>query len=80
MLAHGDMDDNVHPANTTRLVDALIKANKQFDMLIMPNVAHGISVEPYFQRITQNYFLKHLMGADLPSEIDLNLPGTIDKP
>jgi dipeptidyl aminopeptidase/acylaminoacyl peptidase len=80
LLAHGDMDDNVHPANTTRLVDALIKANKQFDMLIMPNVAHGILVEPYFQRITQNYFLKHLMGADLPSEVNLNLPGTIDKP
>ena len=40
LLAHGDMDDNVHPANTTRLVDALIKANKQFDMLSPHKLLH----------------------------------------
>ncbi len=75
LLAHGEMDDNVHPANTLRLADALIKANKQFDMLIMPNVNHGIAGTPYFRRITQNYFLKHLMGAQLPSDSDIVLPG-----
>ncbi len=75
LLAHGEMDDNVHPANTMRLADALIKGNKQFDMLIMPNANHGIDSIPYFQRITQNYFIKHLMGAQLPSEADIVLPG-----
>ena len=39
LLVHGEMDNNVHPANTMRLVDALIKANKRFDMLIMPGHA-----------------------------------------
>ncbi len=74
LLAHGEMDDNVHRANTLRLADALIKANKQFDMLIMPNVNHGIANVPYFQRTTQNYFLKHLMGAQLPSESEIVPP------
>ncbi len=76
LLVHGDMDDNVHPANTMRLVDALIKGNKQFDMLILPNVNHNIETNPYYERITQNYFLKHLMGAQLPSDSDIVLPGS----
>lgn len=74
LLAHGEMDDNVHPANLMRLVDRLIRSNKQFDMLMMPNVNHGIGTNPYFQRVRQLYFLKHLMGAQLPSESDLVLP------
>src|SRR5262249_7525103 len=49
LLVHGDMDNNVHPANTIRLVDALIKANKRFDLLIMPGKAHGFAeYQPYF--------------------------------
>ena len=76
LLAHGEMDDNVHPANLMRLADSLIRNNKRFDMLVMPNVNHGIETNPYFQRIQQIYFLKHLMGARLPSESDIVLPGT----
>ena len=45
MLAYGDMDDNVHPALTIRLIDSLIKANKEFDMLVMPNRNHGFAVD-----------------------------------
>ena len=41
MLVHGEIDNNVHPANTMRLADALIKANKRFDMLIIPGKRHG---------------------------------------
>ena len=41
MLTHGTMDDNVPPNNTLLVVDALIKANKDFDMLMIPNVHHG---------------------------------------
>jgi len=73
LLAHGEMDDNVHPAMTMRVADALIKAGKQFDMLMMPNVEHGISGKPYFQRLTQRYFLEHLMGAELPHDVDMGL-------
>ena len=46
-LMTGDMDDNVHPAMTIQVADALIKANKSFDFLVLPNRAHGLN-EPYF--------------------------------
>jgi dipeptidyl aminopeptidase/acylaminoacyl peptidase len=70
LLMHGELDDNVHPANTLRVVDALIKANKRFDMLIMPNGHHGVFLSPYFQRVTQYYFLEHLAGKNVPSGAD----------
>ena len=43
LLEHGDIDDNVHPVETMRLVDALMTANKSFDMLFVPNMYHGES-------------------------------------
>ncbi|MDO8864029.1 DPP IV N-terminal domain-containing protein [Haliea sp. E1-2-M8] len=66
LLAHGDMDDNVHPANTLRVVDALIRHNKDFDLLLMPNVNHGIMGNPYFTRRLWDYFFTHLLGATPP--------------
>jgi dipeptidyl-peptidase 4 len=65
LLIHGDMDDNVHPAMTIQVADALIKANKHFDMLIAPNAAHGLN-EPYWIRRRWDYFVEHLMGARPP--------------
>lgn len=64
LIAHGDLDDNVHPAGTMRLADALIKAGKDFDMLIMPNENHGMSGTDYFTVKRWNYFIEHLLGAD----------------
>jgi dipeptidyl-peptidase-4 len=72
LLVHGDMDNNVHPAGTIRLVDALIKANKRFDFMIMPGAAHGYGArQDYFQRMMFEYFAEHLLvdyyrvGADI---------------
>jgi dipeptidyl aminopeptidase/acylaminoacyl peptidase len=71
LLVHGDMDNNVHPANTIRLADALIKANKRFDMLILPGKAHGFTdYQPYFTQRMWEYFAEHLLddrscGADM---------------
>jgi len=63
LLVHGDMDNNVHPANTLRLVDALIKANKRFDMLILPGKSHGFADEqPYFTQRMWEYFAQHLLN------------------
>lgn len=63
LLVHGDMDNNVHPGNTIRLVDALIKANKRFDMMMLPGRAHGFGPsQPYFDRMRMEYFAEHLMG------------------
>jgi dipeptidyl aminopeptidase/acylaminoacyl peptidase len=63
LLVHGDMDNNVHPGNTIRLVNALIKANKRFDFMIMPGKPHGFGdYQPYFNRMLMEYFAEHLIG------------------
>ncbi|MBX7134578.1 MAG: DPP IV N-terminal domain-containing protein [Fimbriimonadaceae bacterium] len=63
LLVHGDMDNNVHPAGTMRLVNALIKANKRFDFMIMPGKAHGFAdMQPYFTQMMMEYFAEHLLG------------------
>jgi dipeptidyl aminopeptidase/acylaminoacyl peptidase len=63
LLVHGEIDNNVHPANTMRLVDALIKANKRFDMLILPGQRHGYStLQPYFNQRMWDFFSDHLLG------------------
>lgn len=63
LLVHGDMDNNVHPANTMRLVDALIKANKRFDMLVLPGKRHAFGdAAPYFNQRLWEFFADHLLG------------------
>ena len=63
LLVTGDMDNNVHPANTIRLVNALIKANKRFDFMVMPGQPHGYGpMQPYFDQMTMEYFAEHLLG------------------
>jgi dipeptidyl-peptidase-4 len=73
LLMHGDMDDNVHPANTIQVVDELIKANRTFDLIIAPNRAHGLN-EPYFIRRRWDYFVQHLMGATPPDNYEITRP------
>jgi len=63
LLVHGDMDNNVHPAGTIRLVNALIRANKRFDFMILPGQAHGFGqMNGYFQQMMMEYFAEHLLG------------------
>lgn len=59
-LIHGDLDDNVHPAGTMRVVDALIEADKDFDLLLIPNRHHDLHDHPYYRRRLIEYFIKHL--------------------
>jgi len=66
LLIHGDMDDNVHPSATIQLAGALIEANKDFDMLIYPNSAHGVGQFPYVVRRRWDYFVRHLLGETPP--------------
>lgn len=71
MLATGDIDNNVHPANTLRMADALIKANKRFDFVIMPGKRHGYAdATNYFFWVRADYFCKHLIG-DMADGIDM---------
>jgi dipeptidyl-peptidase 4 len=67
MLVHGELDENVHPAHTLQLVDALIRANKHFDMLIVPNMSHGWAGHSnYLTRLRWDYFVRHLHGQEPP--------------
>tara|TARA_R100001369_G_scaffold48565_1_gene75100 strand:- start:60987 stop:63167 length:2181 start_codon:yes stop_codon:yes gene_type:complete len=74
MLAHGGLDDNVPPYNTYLVVDALVKANKDFDLVIFPNARHGYGKDSnYMMRKRWDYFVTHLMGATPPKEYDFAL-------
>lgn len=67
LIAHGMLDDNVPPSNTMVVVDALIKANKDFDLLLFPNKRHGYGdLSNYMMRRKWDFFVKHLKGLDPP--------------
>ncbi len=78
LLVTGDMDENCHPLHTMRVVDALIKANKDFDMLVLPNRNHGFTSDPYFIRRRWDYFVRHLLGADPPAGYAVQ-PGLLEE-
>jgi dipeptidyl aminopeptidase/acylaminoacyl peptidase len=64
LITHGTMDDNVHPSNTMLVVEALIKANKDFDMILYPNKRHGYGdMNKYMTRKRWDYFVTHLLKA-----------------
>jgi dienelactone hydrolase len=64
MLTVGEMDENVDPASTMQVVAALIKANKDFDFLMVPGGGHGAGESPYGQRRRADFFVRHLMGVE----------------
>ncbi|MGI9625853.1 MAG: DPP IV N-terminal domain-containing protein [Longimicrobiales bacterium] len=70
LLAHGTVDDNVPPSNTLLVADALIAANKDFDLLMLPNRRHGFGNEPYMMRKRWDYLVRHLLGAEPPKEFE----------
>jgi len=75
LLAHGTMDNNVPPYNTMLVVDALIKANKNFDLLMLPNQPHGYgNMSNYMMRRRWDYFVKYLMGAEPPADYEIKTP------
>lgn len=71
LLVTGDIDNNVHPGNTIRMANALIKANKRFDFMIMPGQRHGFGdMTEYFFWLMGDYFSKHLLG-DYSTNVDI---------
>ncbi len=72
LLIHGEIDNNVHPANTIRVVNALIKANKRFDMLILPTQRHGFGdMNEYWFWKTADYFSRYLLGDMTERPVDI---------
>ena len=75
LLAHGTMDDNVPPYNTLLVVQALIKANKDFDLLMLPNQHHGYGdMTNYMTRRRWDYFVRWLLHAEPPKEFEIKPP------
>jgi len=71
LLVHGDVDNNVHPGNSIRVANELIKANKRFDFMIMPGQRHGFGkYTAYFDRMMWYYFAEHLLG-DYRTNVEL---------
>ncbi|HEV2385936.1 MAG TPA: DPP IV N-terminal domain-containing protein [Candidatus Acidoferrales bacterium] len=80
LLAHGTMDTNVPPYNTLLVVDALIAANRDFDLILFPNRSHGFGNEPYMVRRRWDYFARYLLGAEPPKEFQLHPPAELPSP
>src|SRR5690606_34117706 len=75
MLTHGTLDDNVPPSMTLLVVKALIEANKDFDMIMIPNARHGYGKDtPYIMRRRWDYFVQHLAGNTPPDQYRMQPP------
>ena len=65
LLIVGEMDHNVDPSSTMQVVNALIKAGKDFDLLVVPGADHGMG-GPYGARRRDDFFVRHLLGVEPP--------------
>jgi dipeptidyl aminopeptidase/acylaminoacyl peptidase len=64
LLVVGELDKNVDPASTLQVANALIKADKDFEMLLVPGGGHGIAESPYGSRKRMDHFVRHLLGVE----------------
>lgn len=64
MLIVGEKDTNVDPASTLQVVDALVRADKDFELLVMPGVGHGAAETPYGHRRRMDFLVRHLLGVE----------------
>jgi len=79
LLAHGLMDDNVPASNTLLMVEALVKANKDFDLVVFPNEGHGFGwARDYWMRRRWDYFVEHLLHVVPPKEYEFGLLPTVN--
>jgi dipeptidyl-peptidase-4 len=80
LIAFGSTDNNVPPYNSLLVVDSLIAANKDFDLLVLPNRRHGFGNEPYMIRRRWDYFVRYLLGAEPPHEYEMRPPTQQGRP
>ena len=64
MLIVGELDRNVDPASTMQVADALIKADKDFDLVVIPGAGHGAAATPYGKRRQRDFFVRNLLGVE----------------
>jgi dipeptidyl aminopeptidase/acylaminoacyl peptidase len=64
LLIVGELDRNVDPASTMQVVDALVRADKDFDLLVIPGAGHGAAETPYGRRRRADFLVRHLLGVE----------------
>jgi len=64
LLIVGELDRNVDPASTMQVADALIRADKDFDLIVMTGVGHGAAETPYGKRRRADFFVRELLGVE----------------
>ena len=74
LLAYGEMDEHMPAATTIGLIDALTRANRDYDLIVMPNLPHGFMFDRYFVRRLFDYFVRHLLGSEPPPNASLARP------
>jgi dipeptidyl-peptidase 4 len=67
LLAYSDLDENASAATAMQFIEALNRANRDYDLLVFPNRDHGFSDDPYYLRRVSDYFVRHLMGSEPPA-------------
>jgi len=76
LLMVGELDRNVDPASTMQVVNALIKARKDFDMVVFPGAGHGAGGSPYGERRQRDFFVRHLLHVEPPDRNQIETPDT----
>jgi dipeptidyl-peptidase-4 len=71
LIAYGEMDEHMPAATSIRLIDALTSADRDYDLVVMPNRAHGFHFDRYFVRRQFDYFVRHLLGSEPPPNASL---------
>ena len=74
LIIYGDMDENVPQNQAFRLIDALIKANKPYDLMYLPNRPHSGVTDNYVIQRQLDYFVEHLLGVEPPTGVDIDSP------
>ncbi|MDT9598754.1 S9 family peptidase [Sphingosinicella rhizophila] len=74
LLAYGEMDEHMPASTTVGLIDALTRANRDYDLIVMPNLPHGFMFDRYFTRRLFDYFVRHLLGSEPPPNATLSDP------
>jgi len=78
LLAHGGLDTNVPPYNTYLITEALARANKDYDLIVFPNVGHRFgAMGNYMMRRRWDYFVRNLLGAEPPKEYEIGRPRVV---
>ena len=72
-MMHGMLDLLSAPAATFRMIEAFEKANKDFDLIMLPNQQHAGGRNPYVMRRIFDFFVRHLLGEEPPKDFDLRL-------